>query len=133
MKVKASGFTLIELVVVIIILGILGAIAAPKFFDFKGDAAQAAVNGAAGAMSSAFAMNFAKYQIDSTQATRFNGANACATAATAIMNPPLDTNKFGVKTDASCTGKAAGDVVTCTLESKDDTTKTATVQVICTG
>lgn len=134
MKVKASGFTLIELVVVIIILGILGAIAAPKFFNFRSDAAEAAVKGAAGAMSSAFAMNYAKFQINSTDptVTRFSAPSACAAASSSIMQPALDGNKFAVATDATC-GTVAGATTTCTLKSLDDTSKTATVTVICTG
>lgn len=39
MKKMQSGFTLIELVMVIVILGVLAAIAIPKFVDLKTDAA----------------------------------------------------------------------------------------------
>jgi len=56
---KQSGFTLIELVMVIVILGVLAAVAMPKFVDMKGDAQQAAVDGVAGSLSSAASINFA--------------------------------------------------------------------------
>ena len=51
--VKHSGFTLIELVIVIVILGILAAAALPRFSDLSTDARVAAVNGLAGSVRSA--------------------------------------------------------------------------------
>ena len=41
---NAAGFTLIELVIVIIVLGVLGAVSAPKFVRIQGDAYSAKVN-----------------------------------------------------------------------------------------
>lgn len=58
MKRSQSGFTLIELVVVIVIVGIMGAIAVPKFIDLSGEAQTAATKGVAGGLSSASAVNY---------------------------------------------------------------------------
>lgn len=59
MRPRQSGFTLIELIMVIVILGVLSAVAIPRYLDLKDDANVAAVNGVAGALSSAAAVNFA--------------------------------------------------------------------------
>ena len=55
-----KGFTLIELVVVIVILGILAATAAPKFIDLTGDAKGAVIKGVQGSVNSAINMVHAK-------------------------------------------------------------------------
>lgn len=56
MKKQQSGFTLIELIMVIVILGILSAFALPRFADLSSDAQEAATQGALGSVKSASAI-----------------------------------------------------------------------------
>ena len=54
-----AGFTLIELIMVIVILGILAATALPRFVDLSGEAEVAAKDGVRGAVMSAIAIQYA--------------------------------------------------------------------------
>jgi len=52
-----QGFSLVELIIIIVVLGIIGAIAIPRYIDVKTEAQQAAVQGVAAALASASANN----------------------------------------------------------------------------
>ncbi|HET6655818.1 MAG TPA: type II secretion system protein [Gammaproteobacteria bacterium] len=64
---KQEGFTLIELVTVIIILGILAAFAVPRFINLTGEARAAAIGGLGGSVRAASALAHAAYIVDGTQ------------------------------------------------------------------
>ncbi|MCR9421970.1 type II secretion system protein [Vibrio sp. RM-69-4] len=66
---RQNGFTLIELVVVIVILGILAVTAAPRFLNLQNDAREATLQGLAGAIQGAAGIVYGKAAIEGIEAT----------------------------------------------------------------
>ncbi|GAM54496.1 MSHA pilin protein mshA [Vibrio ishigakensis] len=64
---KQDGFTLIELVVVIVILGILSVTAAPRFLNLQSDARVSALQGMKGAMAGAGSIVYGKAAINGVE------------------------------------------------------------------
>ena len=92
-KTRQHGFTMIELIVVIVILGILAAVALPRFTNIQGDARIAKLNAARGAVQAAAGM------IRGTTLVRAGAADAVTCPANVGVLPAIANNTTNVCTE----------------------------------
>ena len=134
MNQKEAGFTLIELIMVIVILGVLAITALPKFNDLRSDASGAAASGVAGALNAAFSINYSTFIVNSTKAVRMSSSVQACNDATVmgtagILQGGLPSGYTMSTGTANCT--AAGATLACTVSGAKSST--ASVTLICTG
>jgi MSHA pilin protein MshA len=142
-RTRQAGFTIIELVMVIVILGILAAIALPKYVSLQTDARKAKLNGAKGAIASAMAMSHGKSLVDGAGVTTQtsegvtvtlvfgypNAATIAAAAGIVSTDYDLDTTAANVLT-VSPTGVAT--VASCKVVYTEATSATVPATLVIT-
>jgi MSHA pilin protein MshA len=111
-RLNQSGFTLIELVIIIIILGILAAVAIPKYQDLSSEAKEAASRSALGAMRSGIIIYYANEAVQ-TGTADWPDLDSLATVGV-VMEQAIPKNPYQLNAnapDSIVTGVTKGTIV----------------------
>ncbi len=111
MKKQQSGFTLIELIMVIVVLGALAVTALPRYINLEAEAQQGAVEGIAGALSAGSSINFADCTANPASGTCVVTANCTDIDTTVLGGVP---SGYATDTLAIAAG-TVGTAITCSV------------------
>lgn len=130
-KLAQKGFTLIELIITIVIIGVLAAVAIPKFQNLSGDAEVGVAAGVGAAIASATSVNYGRKNVpNATACTAANTPAGCTywplAACTDLAGAAL-TAMVDVPAGYAVTGNAlpiTGTTAACTLTTPNGRTVT---------